>query len=116
MMPPAFSTWKALDATAVTSLPDSPGVFEIANLVRTTLFIGAAPQSLATTLTSHLESPGVLHARAGRLYFRYAPADDAAHMQTELLAHYGERHGGTLPPAQSTPAFEPRPQRHLKAG
>lgn len=114
-MTTAFSTWKSLDASVVTRIPDSPGVFEIANLVRTVLFIGAAPDSLATALAAHLEGPNVVHARAGHLYVRYAPTDDVEHMQAEMLARYGERHGGTLPPAQSTSPIAPRPQRHLKA-
>ncbi len=114
-MTSAFSTWKALDWSTVALLPDSPGVFEIANLVRTTLFIGAAADSLATTVTSHLETPSALHARAGRLYFRYAATEDAARLQTEILARYGERHGGALPPAQSKQPTAARPTRHLKA-
>ncbi len=114
-MTPAFSSWKSLDPAVVTRLPESPGVFEIANLVRTVLFIGAAPESLATTLTNQLQTPNALHARGGRLYFRYAPTEDAERAQAELLARYGDHHGGTPPPGQSTSSVEPRPQRHLKA-
>jgi hypothetical protein len=114
-MTPAFSTWKSLDATEIKELPETPGVFEIATLVRTVLFIGAAPQGLTVTLSTHLEAPSVLHARAGRLYFRYAPTEDAERAQAELLARYGECHGGTLPPAQSATLAAPRPARHLKA-
>ena len=111
----SFSTWKALDWSTVAALPESPGVFEIANLVRTTLFIGAATESLLTTVTSHLEVPTAVHARAGRLYFRYAPVEDAQRTQADLLLLYGERHGGELPPAQSKPPPALRPARHLKA-
>lgn len=114
-MTPAFSTWKSLDATEITQLPETPGVFEIATLVRTVLFIGAAPESLATTLSTHLEAPSILHARAGRLYFRYAATEDAERAQAGLLARYGECHGGILPPAQSATLAAPRPARHLKA-
>ena len=114
-MTPEFSTWNSLDLAAVTLLPDSPGVFEIANLVRTTLFIGVAPESLATTMAMQLEAPSALHARAGRLYFRYASTEEADRLQADLLARYSERHGGALPPAQSKPPVTARPQRHLKA-
>jgi hypothetical protein len=114
-MSAAFSTWKALDWSTVALLPDSPGVFEIANLVRTTLFIGAAPESLVTTITTHLETPAGLHARAGRLYFRFAATEEAGRIQAELLTRYGERHAGSLPPAQSKPPPAARPARHLKA-
>ncbi len=114
-MTSAFSTWKLLDSVTVTQLPESPGVFEIATLVRTTLFIGVAAENLVRTLRTHLEIPTALHARAGRLYFRYAPTEDAERVHAELLTRYGECHGGALPPAQSTPPLTARPQRHLKA-
>ena len=115
MMTPAFSTWRPLDSAEVTILPESPGVFEIATLVRNVLFIGVAADSLATSLGSHLESPSTLHARVGRLYFRYAATEDASRVHGDLLAYYRERHGDTLPPAQTSVPPAPRPQRHLKA-
>ncbi len=66
----AFSAWHPLVEAEVAALPDSPGVFEVATLVRTVLFIGAAPESLVATLTRQLDAPGTLHAHGGRLYFR----------------------------------------------
>lgn len=114
-MTSALSTWKLLDSATIAQLPESPGVFEIATLVRTTLFIGVAPESLMTTLRTHLEIPTGLHAGAGRLYFRYAPTEDAERVHADLLARYGKCHGGALPPAQATPPPTARPQRHLKA-
>jgi hypothetical protein len=116
MTPKLFSEWRPLDAAEITVLPESPGVFEIATLVRNVLFIGAAPESLATTLASHLETPGMLHAGAGRLYFHYVATEEAERLQSELLAKYRERHAGTLPAAQTTTTSpSQRPQRHLKA-
>jgi hypothetical protein len=115
-MTPTFSTWKPLDPTQITVLPESPGVFEIATLVRNVLFIGAAADNLATTLASHLEMPGTLHAGVGRLYFRYAATEAAEQLQGELLAQYRERHAGGLPTAQTAVTSQShRPQRHLKA-
>jgi hypothetical protein len=111
----AFSQWKPLVAAEIALLPESPGVFEIATLVRNVLFIGAAADTLTSALTTHVDRPGALHARAGSLYFRYAPTDDPDRTQVELLSRYCERHAGSLPPAQSTPLPSPRPQRHLKA-
>ncbi len=110
----AFTTWKPLDAIELSGLPETPGVFEIATLVRNVLFIGSATESLASTLASHLDSPAVPHARAGRLYFRYAATEEAERLQADLLAQYRERHAGTLPAAQ-TSAAPSRPARHLKA-
>src|SRR5690242_2840846 len=110
----AFTMWRPLDAVELSALPNAPGVFEIATLVRNVLFIGSATESLATTLQGHLDSTAVPNARAGRLYFRYAASEEAERLQAELLAQYRERHAGTLPAAQSAAAPQ-RPQRHLKA-
>ena len=115
MTPTLFSGWKPLGPAEITILPESPGVFEIATLVRNVLFIGTATESLSTTLASHLATPGMLHARAGRLYFRYAATEEAERLQSELLAQYRERHAGNLPTAQTPTSPLQRPQRHLKA-
>lgn len=114
-MTPAFSTWKPLESGETTLLPDSPGVFEIATLVRNVLFIGLAAESLATTIGAHLDAPATLHARVGRLYFRFAPTEEAGRVHGELLLQYRERHADLLPPAQTSPPATARPQRHLKA-
>ena len=112
----SFSSWHPLAEAEVASLPDSPGVFEVATLVRTVLLIGAAPESLVTTLTRQLDTPGTVRAQAGRLYFRCYATEESERLQGELLQEYRTLHGGELPPAQTTPPPpQPRPIRHLKA-
>lgn len=111
----ALSAWRPLVEAEVAALPDSPGVFEIATLVRTVLFIGAAPESLIATLTRQLDAPAALHAHGGCLYFRSCATENAEQVQAALLQSYRELHGGALPPAQTSPPPSPRPVRHLKA-
>lgn len=111
----AFSAWHPLVEAEVAALPDSPGVYEVATLVRTVLFIGAAPESLVATLTRQLDAPGTLHAHGGRLYFRCFATEESERTQTDLLQAYRDLHGGALPPAQTTSPPQPRPIRHLKA-
>lgn len=105
-----------MELTEIANVPGSPGVFEIGTLVRTLLFVGAAPDSLAASLSGCLESPGQLHQQhVGRLYFRLVPTLEPDRIQAELLAEYRDRHGGALPPAQQALPSPERTARHLKA-
>ena len=110
-----FSVWHPLTPAETTGAPESRGVFEIANLVRTLLFVGTAPESLAASLRQYLETPGQRQPLAGRLYFRFLPTDEPEKLQNDLLVSYRECHSGALPPAQTSPPPPPHPTRHLKA-
>ena len=113
----SFSPWKPMVPAAVTDAPASPGVYQLATLVRTVVFIGAATENLSETLMLHLNAPATLHPHLGRLYFRLAPLEDPEQSQAELLDEYRAGHAGALPTAQRTqPALPPAlPRRHLKA-
>jgi hypothetical protein len=116
MMSIAFSTWKPMVPALVAEVPPCPGVYELATLVRTVVFIGAANESLSEALTRHLNAPATLHPHVGRLYFRTVAHEDPEHVRVELLEEYRARHGGGLPAAQaSQPPSPPPALRHLKA-
>ena len=102
-------------AAEIERVPESPGVYELATLVRTVLFIGAATDSLTAELMHHLTVASAPLLRHGHLYFRYRATDDPIQTQNALLADYTARHGGALPPAQAMPPPPPPPKRHLKA-
>lgn len=112
-----FSPWKPMVPAVIADAPASPGVYQLATLVRTVVFIGAAADNLSETLTLHLNAPATLHPHLGHLYFRIAPLDEPEHLQTELIEKYRASHGGAFPAAQMTlPAPPPlAPRRHLKA-
>ena len=112
-----FSSWKPLVPVAITEAPTCPGVYQLATLVRTVVFIGAAPTNLSETLAQHVNAPATLHPHLGPLYFRLAPLESPEHAQSELLEEYRARHGGALPAAQMTqpPPLPVAPRRHLKA-
>ena len=101
----------------VAEAPTSPGVYQLATLVRTIVFIGTASENLSATLTQHLNAPATLHPHLGHLYFRIAPLEDPECAQAELLEEYRTLHGGAPPAAQMTqPLPLPlAPRRHLKA-
>ena len=114
----AFSTWRPMTQAEVERVPACPGVFELATLVRTVVFIGAAPESLASALEQHLALPaGASGPRiaSGRLYFRYRATEEVEQLQSDLLEEYRRHHGGALPPGQSIAPALVRPRRHLKA-
>jgi hypothetical protein len=99
----------------VAETPASPGVYELATLVRTVVFIGSAQENLNDALTQHLNAPATVHPHFGRLYFRTAALDDPEHGQTALLDQYRSSHAGSLPAAQANQMPLPIPRRHLKA-
>lgn len=100
----------------VAEAPASPGVYELATLVRTVVFIGSASESLSEALNQHMSQPATLHPHFGRLYFRTAALDDPEHGQSALLDEYRARHAGLLPAAQTSEPPAPVPaRRHLKA-
>jgi hypothetical protein len=112
-----FSTWKPLIPVFVAEAPSCSGVYQLANLVRTVVFIGAAGESLSEMLNEHLNAPATLHAPVGRLYFRVAALDEPAGVQTALIEEFRASHNGAFPAAQltqPTPVPVP-PRRHLKA-
>jgi len=112
-----FSPWKPMVPAVVAETPPCPGVYQLATLVRTVVFIGAAPADLSETLAQHLNAPATLHPHLGHLYFRIAPLEDPEPTQTALLNEYCKLHGGAPPAAQVTqPLPLPlAPRRHLKA-
>lgn len=114
-MSESFSTWRPLAHAEIDRLPECSGVYELATLVRTVLFIGAATENLRDDLMQHLGGGSLPLLRGSNLYFRHRATDDPAQLQSELLDDYRARHGGALPPAQSEPPSPPRPRRHLKA-
>lgn len=110
-----FSTWKPMTPAMLAEVPSCPGVYELATLVRTVVFIGAAPENLSAALTQHLNAPATLHPHVGRLYFRTVAHEDPEHVQVALLDEYRARHAGALPSAQTASPALPLPPRHLKA-
>lgn len=112
-----FSTWKPMTPALIAEAPTCPGVYELANLVRTVVFIGAAGESISEALTQHLNTPATLHPHFGRLYFRMAPLEEPEGTQTLLIEEFRANHGGALPAAQliQPPPIPVAPRRHLKA-
>ena len=116
-MPIVFSPWKPMNPALVAEAPNCAGVYELATLVRTVVFIGAAGESICEALTEHLNAPATLHPHFGRLYFRVAPMEAPEGTQNALIEEYRASHNGAFPAAQliQPMPLPVEPRRHLKA-
>jgi hypothetical protein len=100
-------SWRRINAAELDSVPDSPGVFELANLVRNVVMIGADRGSgLRTTLHNVLRDERL---RTLARYVRFELSNDAAGVAARMLSEYRAAHRGSLPPAQPPGAIPPAP-------
>lgn len=88
-------------------------MFEIANLVRTVLFIGRADGSLRERLTAFVQEHPALAPTPSGFYFRYELVAAEEEAITSRLDAYRAGHGGLLPPAhrEPPPALRVAPRR-----
>ena len=91
-------SWRRFTLEIIGELPEGPAVFEIANLVRTVLYIGAA-DDLRANLTKYWQE---LRPSPGGYYFRFHEGKAAPEEAlTTHLASYRAKHGGLLPNGNS---------------
>jgi hypothetical protein len=90
--------WQKLNPSTIESVPEAPGIFEIANLVRTVLYIGRAEGSLRRRLEGLGAVPENVPASAGGYYVRWAIVDDEETALAERQGRHQALHDGRLPP------------------
>src|SRR5262249_40683546 len=91
------SGWLPLTARTVDDPPDTPAVFELANLVRNVMCIGGSPiRGLRSEITAALGNPGL---RSAARYIRFELTGEPAIRAEEILAEYRRTHRGEPPPA-----------------
>jgi len=95
----SFTPWQPLSSLALDAAPSRPGVFQLATLVRTIVYIGAAPD-LAAALAQHVSLTGSPYS-LGRRYFRYTEIDQPEQLQQRLLDEFRRAHQDRLPAAQA---------------
>jgi hypothetical protein len=92
------AVWRPITSTTLEELPEEPGVFELANLVRSVLFIGgSAAGGLRAELSSALNDPRL---RSAARYLRFELTAEPASRAEEILSSYRAAHRGEAPPAQ----------------
>ena len=107
-----LSRWHKLNPSFIGAVPDEPGVFEIANLVRTVLYVGRAEGNLRQRLASLGTVPTNLPASVGGYYVRYCRHADEEAALAEAQTSYRESHAGHLPAGNES---LPRPTIRLIA-
>ena len=102
------TAWRRLNPDIIAELPEAAGVFEVANLVRTIVYIGAADGNLRARLHALSIEQSKLPACAGGLFFRYQLTAKESETLAADLAAYRAQHGGELPAGNRE---APRPLR-----
>jgi len=90
--------WLPLTPDSVAGVPDGPGVFEVANLVRNVLYIGRAEGNMRTRLAGLFQPGNPLPPAPGGYYMRYEATPDEASVYADRMSDYRQGHGGLLPP------------------
>jgi hypothetical protein len=96
-MPALPDRWCRLSAESIGWVPEEAGVFEVANLVRSVLYVGRGYGNLRARLCELSGSTGLLPPMAGGFYFRFhlTPREDEAFER--LVGTYRLRHDGRAP-------------------
>jgi hypothetical protein len=105
-MPAEIGPWQKLNPATIEFVPESPGIFEIGNLVRTVLFIGRANGNLRHRFEALGAIPENVPASVGGYWVRWIQVDDEeAELAARQTAHR-DQHAGQLPAGNDA---RPRP-------
>lgn len=96
--------WCPLSAESLPWVPEEAGVFEVANLVRSILYVGRGEGNLRARLAEIGHATGLLPPMAGGYYFRFrlTPREDEAFQG--LVGAYRVRHDGRTPQLKTAAA------------
>jgi hypothetical protein len=89
--------WQKLNPATIELVPESPGLFEIGNLVRTVLFIGRANGNLKERLDALGAIPENVPASVGGYWVRWVAVDDEEAELAARQATHRDQHHGLLP-------------------
>jgi len=95
--------WRRLTPETIAELPETGAVFEVANLVRTVLFIGRASGNLRARMAAYVSEDMKLRPCAGGYFFRYEPTTSEEETLDQRLASYLGSHAGMLPAGNAGP-------------
>jgi hypothetical protein len=102
---PIKNPWLKLTLSSVESVPAGPGVYEVATLVRNTVFFGRTD---GRTLRACLSDILAHQSRQRALYFRYEETPRDEQRYRELLSGYKRTHEGSPPPLNSRADLDPK--------
>ncbi|HLK10986.1 MAG TPA: hypothetical protein VKW76_06365 [Candidatus Binatia bacterium] len=96
-MPAQPDRWCRLSAESIGWVPEEAGVFEVANLVRSILYVGRGDGNLRARLAEISGSTGLLPPMAGGFYFRFRLTSSEDEAFAGLVGAYQTRHDGRAP-------------------
>ena len=99
-----------LNPATIESVPESPGIFEIGNLVRSVLYIGGGDGNLRRRLEGLGAVPENVPASVGGYYVRWALVADEETALRERQGQHQAEHDGRLPAGNEA---RPRPAIRL---
>lgn len=111
---PIVGRWRRVDALPAPRGRDAmPGVYEIADVDKRTIYIGQSARDVPNRIRQHLKAGGCVAERA--VWWRYAHSRIPKAHEADLLAAYRTRHSGALPPCNAaTPRSRSAHARHLE--
>jgi hypothetical protein len=103
------NSWRPLTPETIAKLPQASAVFEVANLVRSVHFIGAANGNLRARLAAFTQDQMKLVPTPGGYYVRYEKAEREDEALALRLDSYRAGHGGRVPLGNLERLVEDRP-------
>ena len=98
--------WIRLTPDNIAALPNTDGVFEIANLVRNVQFVGRGQGRLRDTLREFGHMPRTLPLSVGGYFFRFEVTTAEGDAFSKRLEAYRKRHEGALPPGNAVASLD----------
>ena len=92
-----------LNPATIECVPESPGIFEIGNLVRTVLYIGRADGNLRRRFEALGAVPENVPASVGGYYVRWVVVPDEETALAERRGRHQAQHDGHLPAGNEAP-------------
>lgn len=93
--------WIRLTPSNIAALPNTDGVFEVANLVRNVQYVGRACGRLRDRLTELGPMPKKLPLSVGGYFFRFELTTAEGEAFQRRIEAYRKRHEGSVPPGNT---------------
>jgi len=111
---PIAARWRPLASLPAPRGRDAiPGVYEIADANKHTIYIGQSTRDVPNRIRQHLARQSCIAEHGA--YWRYAHSRVPRAHEADLIARYGDKHGGRLPACNAaTPRKRSAQGRYLE--
>ena len=111
---PIFARWRRIARLPPARGRDAmPGVYEIADEDKRTIYIGQSARDVPNRIRQHLKASGCVATNG--VWWRYQHSRVPRAHEADLIASFRARHSGALPPCNEATPHERSPvKRHLE--